>query len=159
MDRGLQHEQDRQRRLLGRLADDDGVVPAPCRKLGHTPTPTQALVLQQRISIASCMAGVALDNVQRTILKPSAGIEPFGNAASPAINLLDEVIAYCDPETAIIAQHAKGDIYVSLAVRLRNTVPAGLISRYLCSFCFASIRCNAPLQKNTSPFFQVGPSE
>lgn len=102
---------------------DDGMVPPQCRKLGHVPTPTQQLVLQQRISIASCMAGVALDNIQRTIVKPSAGIEPLGNAATPSINLLDEVIAVCDPETAILAQHAKGDIYVSLAVRLRNTVP------------------------------------
>lgn len=102
---------------------DDGMVPPQCRKLGHTPTPTQALVLQQRISIATCMAGVSLDNVQRTIVKPSAGIEPLGNAAAPSITLLDEVIASCDPETAILAQHAKGDIYVSLAVRLRNTVP------------------------------------
>jgi hypothetical protein len=102
---------------------DDGMVPPQCRKLGHTPTPTQELVLQQRISIATCMAGVALDNIQRTIVKPSAGIEPLGNAAAPSIRLLDEVIAYCDPGTGIVAQHAKGDIYVGLAVRLRNTVP------------------------------------
>jgi hypothetical protein len=106
---------------LGHL--DNSKIPAECRKLGHAPTPTQDLVLQQRISIATCMAGVALDKVQRTIVNPSAGIAPLGDAAAPSILLLDEVIAYCDPETAILAQHAKGDIYVSLAVRLRNTVP------------------------------------
>ncbi len=102
---------------------DPAAIPPQCRGIAGAPTPTEPLLLQARISTATCMVGVALDGVQRTIKNPSAGVGPLGDAASPAINLLDEVIAHGDPETTIVAQHAKGDIYVGLAVRLRNTVP------------------------------------
>jgi hypothetical protein len=103
---------------------DEGNVPAPCRTLARAPAPSQLLELERRISVAGCMASVALDGVQRTIKVPSAGIEPLGTAVAPAIHVLDEVIAQGEPTATILALRAKGDLYLSLAVRLRNTVPA-----------------------------------
>lgn len=102
---------------------DDGAIPPQCRIFARAPAPTPQLQLEARISIATCMVGVQLDGIQRTIKKPTAGLEALGDAASPAIYMLDDVIAQGDPTTTILAQHAKGDIYAALAVRLRTTVP------------------------------------
>ena len=102
---------------------DEGKVPPGCRTLEGSPAPTFQLQLARRISVATCMAGIQLDAAQRTLHDTGAAIEALGDAVSPSITLLDEVIQVGDPAAAIVAERAKGDLYIALAVRLRNTIP------------------------------------
>lgn len=103
---------------------DEGKVPPGCRSLERSPAPTMQLQLARRISVATCMAGIQLDAAQRTLHNNAgAAIQAFGDAVSPSITLLDEVIQFGEPASAIVAERAKGDLYVALAVRLRSTIP------------------------------------
>ena len=101
---------------------NEGDVPPACRSMEHGAAPTLQLQLAQRISVASCMASIRLDAL-RSLGEPGAAIPALANAVAPSIAMLDEVIANGDAGRQIVAEHAKGDLYVGLAVRLRNTVP------------------------------------
>lgn len=104
-------------------AFDESVVPASCRVLERAMAPTPQMQLSKRISVATCMASVRLGDL-RTTQDPQATIDALTAAAMPSMAMLDEVIANGDPAAQVLAQHAKGDLYVGLAVRLRNTVPS-----------------------------------
>lgn len=101
---------------------NEGDVPPACRSMEHGAAPTLQIQLEQRVSVASCMASIRLDAL-RSLGKPETAIPALANAVAPSIAMLDEVIAQGDARPQIIAEHAKGDLYVALAVRLRNTVP------------------------------------
>lgn len=101
---------------------DDGAIPSACRTVEHSPAPTLHLKLAQRISIATCTASIRLDAAQHSLKQTTAAIQALGDAVSPSITMLDEVIQQGDPELAIIAERAKGDLYVGLGIRLRNSM-------------------------------------
>jgi hypothetical protein len=43
----------------------------------------------------------------------------------PSVALLDEVIAAGDPAMQLLAEHAKGELFTSLRVRMLATIPTG----------------------------------
>ena len=93
-----------------------------CQQFTNTNTPTPLLAMEARISFASCIASSRLDAVVITpdIEASRAALE---DAIGPAVVALDEVINAGDPKARVMADQIKGDLYVSLAVRLRVGEP------------------------------------
>jgi len=97
-------------------------IGAPCGifALHHPRDP--ALVLAANISIAQCLADQHIRSV--TIVDTPTARDQLNQAVAHSLAILDDVIARGGPAQQILAQHAKGDILVGLAVRLRNAAPA-----------------------------------
>jgi len=107
---------------LGRL--DESVVAPACRHYENVPADApQRVVLQAKVSIASCTAMIRLNGAQRTLVAPEASRDALSQAARPVLDMLDDVITAGDPAASILAQAAKANIYDGMAVRLRDTVP------------------------------------
>lgn len=95
---------------------------APCGvyALAHPRDP--ALAIGAKISIAQCLADQHIRAI--TIVDTPATRDELNKAIAQSIAILDEVIATGGPGEQVIAQHAKGDLFAGLAVRLRNSAPA-----------------------------------
>lgn len=100
---------------------DPAKLPQSCQQFA-APAPTARLQLAARISLANCLASERLDALQLGN-DPERSRRQLTEAIAPSVALLDQVIAQGDPSARIMAQHAKGDLYIGLVVRLRNTVP------------------------------------
>jgi hypothetical protein len=101
---------------------DPATVPAACQPLAkQAQTPTLALALPARISLASCMA----EHVVAPIALCDCGesIVAIDEALVPAIVLLDDVVAKGDPAIQMIADHTEGELYAALSVKLLATLP------------------------------------
>lgn len=103
-------------------AIDLAQVPLRCRATAVRANGSNLrLVMPARISLASCVfhekvAVLALLDTQESVIA-------LDQAAGPSLAYLDEVIARGEPAFQAIAHHAKGQLYTSMATRMRNTVP------------------------------------
>jgi hypothetical protein len=77
--------------------------------------------LTARISLASCLAEA--NTAKLELLDCAESVRELETAVTPSFELLDGVIAAGDPAQAILAEHAKGELYTSLAVRMLATIP------------------------------------
>jgi hypothetical protein len=101
---------------------DPATVPEACRPLAkQAASPTLALALSARISLASCMAEHAIAPI--ALCDCGESIVAIDEALAPAIVLLDDVIAKGDPATQLIAEHTEGELYAALSVKLLATLP------------------------------------
>ncbi len=102
---------------------DPGSIPAQCQGVATVPAdakiPTPALAA--RIALATCGAQARFATLKLT--PDDAGVKALTDAAKPSFDLLDEVIKANDSALSPIATKAKTDLYVSMAVRLRNSIP------------------------------------
>lgn len=77
--------------------------------------------LAARLSLASCLAEA--NTAKLELLDCAESVAELEAAVTPSLELLDGVIAAGDPTQAILAEHAKGELYTSLAVRMLATIP------------------------------------
>ena len=108
---------------------DAAAIPAPCQPLAKqaladTTAVTAAAApaaLSARIALASCMAERAVAPI--ALCDCGASIVAIDQAAKPAIDVLDDVIAKGAPVTQMMAEHAEGQLYAGFVVRLQATLP------------------------------------
>jgi hypothetical protein len=103
---------------------DPASVPSACAAVSAVPAsatiPQPAI--EARIGLATCGAGERFKAL--TLTPDDAGIAAITAAAKPSIALLDAAIAAGDPIWTPVAQRARADLFVSMAVRMRNSIPA-----------------------------------
>lgn len=99
-------------------------VPAQCADVATAPASATVPqpALGARISLATCQAELRFDKLH--LAPDDASIAAMNDAAAQSFALLDQVIQSNDPELAPIAQRAKTDLHVAMAVRMRNSIPA-----------------------------------
>jgi hypothetical protein len=121
--------------LLGSsLALADGAAPLPPLDAGSIPSQCQAVAsvppdakiatpgLAARVALATCGATARFSALKLT--PDDAGMKALSDAAKPSFDLLDEVMKSGDPTWTAMAQKAKADLNVGMAVRMRNSIPA-----------------------------------
>jgi hypothetical protein len=98
-------------------------VPQRCRAVSEIPHSARVAepAFSARISAASCMAQIALDD--RELTDDAVSIERANAVTAPLIATLDEVIAHGDAATQIVAEYTKGDLLFGLQTRLRESIP------------------------------------
>jgi hypothetical protein len=102
---------------------DTSSVPAQCSPVATVPADAKIPVpsLAAHIALATCGAGVRFGALK---LSPDdASIKALSDAAKASFDLLDEVTATNDATYAPMAAKARADILVSMAVRMRNSIP------------------------------------
>src|SRR5881409_1300714 len=87
---------------------DQGSIPAQCQ--GVATVPPDAKIATPGLAALKLTAD-------------DAGIKALSDAAKPSLDLLDEVIKANDATLSPIANKARADLMVSMAVRLRNSIP------------------------------------
>ncbi len=102
---------------------DPGSIPAQCQGVATVPADAKIATpaLAARIALATCGANARFSALKLT--PDDAGIKALSDAAKPSFDLLDEVIKANDATLSPIAQKAKADLLVSMAVRMRNSIP------------------------------------
>jgi hypothetical protein len=96
-------------------------MPAACRTWADdvTSARTEQLALGAELSLANC---VAADRFQAlTLTGDDASMKALAEAVKPALAMLDQITQGSDPAYQIMAAQAKGDLYDSMVVRMRNT--------------------------------------
>jgi hypothetical protein len=96
-------------------------MPAACRTWADDATNarTEQLALGAKLSLANC---VAVERLQAlTLTGDDASMKALSEAVKPAIAVLDQIMQGSDPAYQIMAAQAKGDLYDSMVVRMRNT--------------------------------------
>jgi hypothetical protein len=101
---------------------DPASLPASCQQFATSPAPSARLQEAAHISIASCLASERLDALQLGD-DPEESRQQLAGAIATSIAMYDQVIAHGEPGSRIMAQHAKGDLYIGAAVRLRTSAP------------------------------------
>jgi hypothetical protein len=101
---------------------DPAAVPAQCQPLARQALAATPAALSARISLATCLADRAVAPL--TLCDCGESILAVDTATEPALALLDEVIDADEPVSQAIAEHAEGELYAGLAVRLLATLPA-----------------------------------
>ncbi len=98
-------------------------IPARCTALAHPPASATipGPALASHISVAKCMAEVAMNAT--AVTADDASIAKLDAAVAPAVDVLDSVIRVGDAHWKVVAENAKRDIYGSMIVRERVTVP------------------------------------
>ncbi len=102
---------------------DIAALPESCRTIAKQASAVSLqTALSARVSLASCLADInlaplALLDCQDSVLAVEA-------ATAPSFELLDGVIAAGDLTAKLIAEHAKGELYTSMAIRMKSTIPA-----------------------------------
>jgi hypothetical protein len=101
---------------------DPGSIPAQCQGVASVPADakTATPALAARIALATCGAQARFAGLKLT--PDDAGVKALTDAAKPSFDLLDEVIKANDSTLSPIATKAKADLFVSMAVRLRNSI-------------------------------------
>lgn len=103
-------------------AIDPQTVPDACKPLMKSAqSPSLAVAVSSRISLASCMADRAVAPL--TLCDCGDSIQAVDAAIAPAVAILDDAIAAGDPASQAIGNHSEGQLYAGLAVRLHATVP------------------------------------
>ncbi len=102
---------------------DPGSIPAQCQGVASVPADAKVATpaLAARIALATCGAEVRFGQLKLT--PDDAGVKALTDAVAPSFALLDDVIKANDAALSPIAAKAKSDLYVSMAVRLRNSIP------------------------------------
>ncbi len=103
---------------------DNASLPPSCTQIAVVPgdaaIPRPAIFA--RISGASCAAMARLSALQ--LHADDASVAAINEAVKPSLELYQSAIAQNDPVLTPIARAALADLYVSMAVRLRNAVPS-----------------------------------
>ncbi|MDB4957484.1 MAG: hypothetical protein JWO36_5053 [Myxococcales bacterium] len=97
-------------------------LPDACKTLGQlagSPSPTVAL--SSRVSLANCLAEERMRPL--SLVDCEMSVRDLNEAATPSLELLDDVIAAAEPSWRIVALHAKGELLSSMSVRMLMTVP------------------------------------
>ncbi len=102
---------------------DPGSIPAQCQGVASVPADAKVATpaLAARIALATC--GAQARFAQLKLTPDDAGVKALTDAVAPSFALLDDVIKANDAALSPIAAKAKSDLYVSMAVRLRNSIP------------------------------------
>jgi hypothetical protein len=102
---------------------DPASVPSACSAVAAVPAdatiPQPAI--EARIALASCGAQERFGAIKLT--PDDAGMAALTAAAKPSFDLLDAAIAAGDATWTPIAQKARADLFQSMAVRMRNSIP------------------------------------
>ncbi len=101
---------------------DPGSVPAECAALAQVP-PSATIpqpAMEARIAVASCGAQSRFKTVQGG---PDAALPALDAASKASFTLLDGVIAANDPVWSSVATKAKANLYLSMVIRARNSIP------------------------------------
>ncbi len=103
---------------------DAASIPGQCAAVAQVP-PSATIpqpAIAARIALASCGAEVRFNALQ---LSPGeASIPALADAAKASLALLDAAIQQNDPTWTPIAQKARTDLFESMVVRARNSIPA-----------------------------------
>jgi hypothetical protein len=98
-------------------------VPGPCARVGTAPAsatiPQPAL--SALISLAMCEAALRFDALRLT--PDTESMIRLNEAAKPSFALLDQAIQSHDPVLMPAAMKARRDLYIAMAVRMRNSIP------------------------------------
>ena len=102
---------------------DPASIPPQCAAVAAVPADAKIPLpaLAARVALATCGAESRFATLKLT--PDDAGIKAISDAAKASFDLLDEVIKSGDAQVTPIATKAKADIYVSMAVRMRNSIP------------------------------------
>jgi hypothetical protein len=108
---------------VGMGAIDPASVPPSCAAVAAVPA--DALIpspaIEARIAVASCGAAARFNAL--TLTPSDDSIAALSAAAKPSLDLLDAAIAAADPVWTPVAQKARADLFLSMAVRMRNSIP------------------------------------
>jgi hypothetical protein len=100
---------------------DPETVPSQCRAFVDVPADA-APHQSARISLANCLANARFSSIKTRDASQMVGA--LDDAARQSFALLDEVVRDGDPHSAIIAEHARGALFVAMATRVRAAIPA-----------------------------------
>lgn len=105
-----------------KLAPLPQALPKGCEPLAKLPASATipGPALSAHISVAKCMAMVAMDEI--TPAPDDVAIERLNLAVAPSIVLLDSVIGAGDPYWVLVAQDAKRGLYIGMIVRVRTSL-------------------------------------
>lgn len=97
-------------------------LPPGCQPLAAAPpsAKVEGPILAAHLSVASCLAEHALAAL--TVTPDDASIAAMRQAVAPAEAILDGVIAVGDPYWTLLAEDARRDLAVGLAVRVRTSL-------------------------------------
>jgi hypothetical protein len=77
--------------------------------------------ISAHVSLANC---IAEESMNRVVVSPTDGaIGQLNSAVAPSLAMLDEVSRLGDPYWKAIAEDAKRDVYSSMVVRVRASIP------------------------------------
>jgi hypothetical protein len=105
-------------------AIDVASAPAACRSAGKlVGSRDRNAAAAAKVSLAVCVANANLSPL--TLVDAEASVREVDGATAASFAMLDEVARSGDPHWQIIALHAEGDLYATIAQRMMATVPAG----------------------------------
>ena len=97
-------------------------IPDACVAIAkHAAAPSLPVALAARISLASCLPAARLAG--ETLLDTQDSILVVEAANAPSFALLEDVIAAGDPVQRLLAEHTRGELYMAMIVRMKQTVP------------------------------------
>ncbi|HTR52666.1 MAG TPA: hypothetical protein VMJ10_18250 [Kofleriaceae bacterium] len=102
---------------------DPRALDAHCRALVEVPLDARTIdpAIAADLSAASCLAE---ERTRALTLAPcQASVDALNEAIEPSLGLYDAVAGTGDPRGALLAEHAKADLYAGLAVRFMALAP------------------------------------
>jgi hypothetical protein len=115
---------DKQSSLPAPAPIDAASAPPACRSAGKlVASRDRNAAAAAKVSLAMCVANANLAPL--TLVDAEASVRDVDGATAASFAMLDEVATAGDPHWQIIALHAEGDLYASIAQRMMATVPAG----------------------------------
>lgn len=102
---------------------DAASIPSQCSAVATVPTDAKIATpsLAARVALATCGAETRFAALK--LAPDDASIQALTDAAKPSFDLLDAVTATGDTTFTPLAQKARADILISMAVRMRNSIP------------------------------------
>lgn len=105
-------------------AIDVASAPPACRSAGKlVGSRDRNAAAAAKISLAVCVANANLAPL--ALVDAEASVRDVDGATAASFAMLDDIARSADPHWQIIALHAEGDLYASIAQRMMSTVPAG----------------------------------
>ena len=107
----------------GSVALAQPAVPDQCKDVATVPpdAKTPGPALAAKVALATCGAEVRMAALK--LAPDDASIQALTGAAQPSIDLLNEVIKGGDGTYSAMATKARADLFASMAVRMRNSIP------------------------------------
>ncbi|HEY1558090.1 MAG TPA: hypothetical protein VGF94_24840 [Kofleriaceae bacterium] len=98
-------------------------VPDQCKDVSNVPADAKipGPGLAAKIALATCGAEVRMSALKLT--PDDASIQALTAAAQPSLDALSEIIKGADGTYSTMATKLRADIYSSMAVRMRNSIP------------------------------------
>jgi hypothetical protein len=102
---------------------DASGIPAQCSGVATVPADAKIAIpaLSAHVALATCGAEMRFNALKLT--PDDASMKSLSDAAKASFDLLDQVVATNDPTYAAMAQKAHANILISMAVRMRNSIP------------------------------------